>query len=150
MQTCIVPVVSYNYAAKDTKRCVGTLKTAICFGIALMFLGTLCFNLIPRQMLAVFTNDPEVIRIGAVGFHFVGISFIPMVVSLIFPVFFQAVGYGIKSSALTILRTVVLFVPLGYLFSRFGLNLFWLTFPVTEVITAAAGFLCFRGFSAQR
>lgn len=149
MQTCIVPVISYNYAAKDTKRCVGTLKTAICFGIALMFWGTLCFNLIPRQMLAVFTNDPEVIRIGAVGFHFVGISFIPMVVSLIFPVFFQAVGYGIKSSALTILRTVVLFVPLGYLFSRFGLNLFWLTFPVTEVITAAAGFLCFRGFSAQ-
>ena len=61
-----------------------------------------------------------------------------MVTSLTFPVFFQAVGSSFKSSALTVVRTVVLFVPLGCLFSRFGLNQFWLTFPVTEVLTSAA------------
>lgn len=54
-----------------------------------MFIGTLVFNLIPGQMLRVFTSDPQVIAIGTVGFHFVGISFIPMVTSLIFPVFFR-------------------------------------------------------------
>mgnify|MGYP007005866695 CR=1 FL=1 len=96
-----------------------------------MFIGTLVFNLIPGQMLRVFTSDPQVITIGMVGFHFVGISFIPMVTSLIFPVFFQAVGAAVKSSLLTVVRTVVLFVPLGYLFSRLGLNDFWFTFPVT-------------------
>ena len=42
------------------------------------------------------------------------------VTSLIFPVFFQAVGAAVKSSLLTVVRTVVLFVPLGYLFSRLG------------------------------
>ena len=111
-----------------------------------MAVGTLCFLLIPSQMLRVFTQDDRVIQIGRVGFRFVGVSFLPMVTSLIFPVFFQAVGAGLKSSLLTVVRTVVLFVPLGYLFSRFGLTWFWLTFPVTEVLTSLEGVFFYRRF----
>lgn len=146
MQTCIVPVISFNYAAGSMERCKKTLTTAIGFGLALMAMGALCFNLIPEQMLRVFTSDALVIEIGKIGFRFVGISFIPMVTSLIFPVFFQAVGSGIKSAFLTVIRTVILFVPLGFLFSRFGLNWFWLTFPVTEIITSTVGILFYRRF----
>lgn len=149
MQTCIVPVVSYNYAAKQLDRCRKTLKSAILFGLALMALGMLCFLILPTQMLRVFTNDELVVEIGRVGFHFVGVSFLPLVTSLTFPVFFQAVGSSLKSSMLTIVRTVILFVPLGYLFSRFGLNWFWMTFPVTEVITSAVGFRFYRQFLRQ-
>ena len=69
-----------------------------------------------------------------------------MVTSLTFPVFFQAVGQGLKSSLLTIVRTVVLFVPLGFLFSRFGLTWFWLTFPCTEILTTLLGFIFYKGF----
>ena len=68
--------------------------------------------------------------------------------SLIFPVFFQAVGYSLKSSLLTVIRTVVLFVPLGYLFSRWGLTWFWLSFPVTETLTSLVGFVFYRQFLA--
>ena len=146
MQTCIVPVISFNYAARKIQRCKKTLTTAIGFGLVLMSMGTLCFNLIPTQMLQVFTSDALVIEIGSIGFHFVGISFIPMVTSLIFPVFFQAVGSSLKSSFLTVIRTVILFVPLGFLFSRLGLNWFWMTFPVTEVITSAVGFAFYHQF----
>lgn len=144
MQTCIVPVISFNYACGNEKRCKKTLFTSICFGWILMSFGTLCFMIIPGPMLSVFTNDNLVMAIGKYGFHFVGISFIPMVTSLIFPVFFQAIGASLKSSLLTIIRTVVLFVPLGYLFSRFGLNIFWLTFPVTETITSIAGIFLYK------
>lgn len=146
MQTCIVPVISFNYAARNIDRCKKLLSTAICFGLALMAVGTLCFVTIPAQMLRVFTSDEQVVEIGRIGFRFIGISFLPMVTSLIFPVFFQAVGASMKSSALTVIRTVVLFVPLGYLFSRFGLNWFWLTFPVTETITSAVGAVYYRQF----
>lgn len=149
MQTCIVPVISFNYAARNIDRCKKTLTSAICFGLVLMTMGMLCFNIFPSQMLRVFTSDPSVIEIGSVGFHFVGISFIPMVTSLIFPVFFQAVGSSLKSSFLTVIRTVVLFVPLGFLFSRFGLNWFWMTFPVTEVITSVVGLIYYRQFLAS-
>lgn len=146
MQTCIVPVISYNYAARNIERCQKTLSASIVFGMSLMALGTLCFVCIPSQMLRVFTSDELVIAIGRVGFRFVGISFLPMVTSLIFPVFFQAVGLSLKSSLLTVIRTVVLFVPLAYLFSRFGLNWFWLTYPVTEVITSLTGAYFYRQF----
>ncbi len=146
MQTCIVPIISFNYAARKIRRCKQTLLTSVFFGIALMSLGTLCFETIPTPMLRVFTSDEMVVEIGRVGFHFIGVSFIPMVTSLIFPVFFQAVGSGVKSSLLTIVRTVVLFVPLGFIFSRFGLTWFWLTFPVTELLTTALGFGFYQQF----
>lgn len=146
MQTCIVPIISFNYAARNIDRCKKTLMTAIGFGLAMMVVGTLCFVSIPGPMLRVFTADPLVIEIGCIGFRFVGISFLPLVTSLTFPVFFQAVGYSLKSTALTVIRTVVLFVPLGYVFSRFGLTWFWMTFPVTEIITSIAGIVFYRQF----
>ena len=149
MQTCIVPVISFNYAARDIARCSQTLRDSIIFGMALMALGTVCFLAIPGPMLRVFTSDEQVIEIGTVGFRFVGVSFIPLVTSLIFPVFFQAVGSGVKSSLLTVLRTVVLFVPLGYAFSRFGLTWFWLTFPVTETVVTIVGFIFYKRFMAS-
>ena len=146
MQTCIVPVISFNYAAKNVKRCSKTLWWAIGFGVALMLLGVLCFEAIPAQMLHVFTSDTSVIKIGTAAFRIIGISFVPLVTSLTLPVFFQAVGMSLKSSLLTIIRTVVLFVPLAFLFSRFGLNFFWLTFPVTDSLTSLVGFLFYRQF----
>ena len=118
----------------------------IFFGIALIATGTLCFTLMPGTMLRVFTADSAVVDIGCIAFPFIGISFIGMVTSLIFPVFFQAVGSGFISSLLTVVRTVVLFVPLGYAFSRFGLEWFWLTFPVTEGLTSLLGYCLYRRF----
>jgi len=146
MQTCIVPIISYNYAARKIRRCRETLKSALLFGVILMTFGTLCFELIPAPMLRVFTSDENVVAIGSVAFHFIGISFIPMVTSLIFPVFFQAVGFSLKSSMLTVVRTVILFVPLGFIFSQFGLTWFWMTFPVTETLTSLLGYHFYRSF----
>lgn len=146
MQTCIVPVISYNYACGKIKRCREVLRDSVIFGMCLMSVGTLLFETIPTQMLGVFSNDSEVIAIGTSGFRLIGVSFIPMVTSLTFPVFFQAVGNAVKSSVLTLVRTLFLFVPLGYLFSRISLGSFFLTFPVTETLTSAVGFIFYIGF----
>ena len=132
MQTCIVPILSYNYATMKIDRCKKTLSLALIYGVSLMMIGVLCFELMPGQMLHVFSHDAEVIRIGKVAFRIIAASFIPLVTSLTFPVFFQAVGKAFTSSLLTVVRTVFLFVPLGYAFSRIGLNFFWLTFPVID------------------
>lgn len=146
MQTCIVPVISYNYAANDIDRCKKVLFAAVKFGWVLMGLGALCFLLLPGQMLGTFSSDQTVIDIGTVGFRIIGISFLPQVTSLIFPVFFQAIGKSLKSTVLTVVRNVALFVPLGFLFSRFGLDAFWLTFPMTELITSLVGIVLYKNF----
>lgn len=147
LQTCIVPILSFNYAAGSFDRCKKTLSTSLIYGMALMFIGTLCFEFIPAQMLGVFTSDQRVIDIGAWGFHIIGVGFLPMVTSLIYPVFFQAVGKPVTSSLLTVVRTVILFVPLGYLFAKLGLTYFWLTFPVTEVLTTITGAVMYKRFT---
>ena len=150
MQTCIVPVISYNYAAGNLRRCHKTLMESIVFGMALMSTGTLFFELIPGPMLRVFSQDPEVLRIGVYAFRCIGPSFLPIVTAQIFPVFFQAASYALKSSFLTILRTVILFVPLGWLLARLGgLEAFWMVFPITEILTTLGGVLCYRQFLQQ-
>lgn len=146
LQTCIVPMISFNYAQQNTKRCRSILWDSFIAGAVLMGMGTLCFLFIPSQMIRFFSHDSEVLRIGVHGFRIIGLSFVPMAVSLLFPVFFQAVGSPFKSSALTVIRTVFLFVPLGWLFARFGLYYFWLTYPITEIITSAVGFAMFSRF----
>ena len=146
MQACIVPVISYNYAAQNLDRCKKVLNTSMAFGMVLLFIGTLCFLFIPEQLLNFFSKDEQVISIGINAFRIIGISFIPLVSSLTYPVLFQAVGASFKSSLLTIIRTVFLFVPLGYAFSRFGLQYFWLTYPITEIITTTVGFFMTRSF----
>lgn len=146
MQTCIVPIISYNFASKKYERCKRALNLAIIYGMALMLLGVLCFELIPEPMLRFFSKEDEVIRIGINAFRVIGISFISLVTSLTYPVLFQAVGASLKSSLLTIVRTVCLFVPLAYLFSRFGLQYFWYTFPATDGIVSVIGFFMSRKF----
>lgn len=146
MQTCIVPIVSFNYAARNTERCRKTLWTSVVFGMALMFIGTLCFVFIPEPLLRFFSSDELVIQIGKTAFPLIGLSFLPLVTSLTFPVFFQAVGLSLKSSMLTVIRTVLLFVPLAYAFSRFGLEYFWLTYPVTDGLTSLVGLMLYLRF----
>ena len=147
MQTCVVPVISYNYAARKIDRCKKTLNIALLFGAGLMVLGTLCFEIFPEEMIKFFSSDMQVVDIGITAFRIIGLSFVPLAVSLTYPVLFQAVGRSLTSSAMTILRTVFLFVPLAYLFSRFGLAYFWLTYPVTDSLISILGFtLSYRFF----
>lgn len=146
MQTCIVPIISYNFASNRVDRCKKTVNTAILFGASLMVLGTLCFEIIPGPMLRIFSSDHQVISDGIVAFRIIGISFIPLSISLTYPVLFQAVGKSLMSSFLTIIRTVVLFVPLAYIFSRVGLTYFWLTYPVTDTIVSIIGFILATSF----
>lgn len=144
MQTCIVPIISFNYSAGNRDRCNKTLKDAVLLGMVLMLIGVLCFEIMPSGLMGTFSKDSEVIRIGSYALRVIAISFVPMVTSLIFPVFFQAIGSAFKSSALTVLRTIVLFVPLGWVLAHFGLESFWFTFPITEVITTTVGFIMYR------
>lgn len=144
LQTCIVPIISYNYAIGDKERCKSILWNSCLFGAIFMMLGVICFDGFPVTLLRVFSKDDQVVEIGRWAFRWIGISFIPMVTSLIFPVFFQALGKGIKSMVLTVVRTVVLFVPLGWILAKISLNAFWFTFPITEVVTSIVGLIFYR------
>lgn len=85
----IVPIISsFSYEASDLEHCNETLSDAFRFDLVLIAVGTLCFVTIPAPVLHVFVSDERVVEVGQIGFRFIGVSFLPMVTTLIFPVYF--------------------------------------------------------------
>ncbi len=144
LQICIVPVLSYNYSIGQVGRCKELLKKSIIMSAVLMIVGIFSFEFFPEELIGIFVNDLETFDIGKTAFRIIAISFLPAILSLIFPYFFQAIGKGKESIILTVLRQVVLFVPLAFVFSNFGLDFIWLTFPITEIITSSLGIYFFK------
>lgn len=141
---CIVPVLSFNYAINRKDRCKRVFLETVAVSAAFMLLGVAIFVLLPKQSIGIFSNDTEVLNIGNVAFRIIGASFVPAVLSLTFPILFQAIGKGKESIFITVLRQVVLLVPLALVFSFAGLNYVWLTFPVTEIITCSISMIFYK------
>ena len=100
-----------------------------------MVIGILCFELIPGQLIGLFSEDDLVKQIGTTAFRIIGISFLPACVSLMSPVFFQALGKGVKSVLLSLTRQIFCLIPIFYAFSFIGLDYTWIAFPVAETTT---------------
>ena len=143
LQTCMVPLISYNYARKNYSRCTGTMRIALWVSAVFMVLGLICFVGIPGQMASIFSDSEAVRKISLSAFPIIGSSFLPAVFSLMMPVFFQAIGSGGKSMFLSLLRQIFCLVPLFWLFSRLGLWESWIAFPVSEIIAGAVGMLLY-------
>nr|WP_191383786.1 MATE family efflux transporter [uncultured Lachnoclostridium sp.] len=145
LTTCIIPILSYNYAAGNRDRCTDILRKSIAMTAVCMAVGALAFEAIPRQLLSIFAADqPAVLDIGTTAFRIIGASFIPIAVSLVIPNYFQAIGKGKQSIALALLRQIGLLIPLAWCLSFIGLTYVWLAFPISEVITAAASCVLYR------
>lgn len=145
LQTCIVPLLSYNHAKGDYKHCKTVLNHTLLISAAFMLAGFLCFEFIPASLLGIFSKDATVLEIGSVAFRIIGFSFFPAVVSLTMPVFFQALGKGLPSMALSITRQLFCLIPIFWGLSRIALTWAWLAFPISEVIVSVLGlFLLYR------
>ena len=61
--------------------------------------------------------------------------------SLIFPVFFQAIGAALPSILLSLTRQIFCLIPVFWFFSRIDLSYAWFAFPIAEVITGTLGLI---------
>ena len=122
LQTCIVPVLSYNYAAKKYKRCQTILNESVLFSMLFMLIGVFCFELLPGTLLGLFSHDPDVFSIGITAFRIIGLSFLPAVVSL-----------------LSLIRQLGCLIPIFFALSKIGLSYTWIAFPASEIITGVIG-----------
>ena len=139
LQTCIVPVISYNYAIKRYDRIKSIMNCSFVISAVTMLIGIICFEFLPTQIISVFNKTEKVLSIGKIAFPIIGISFAPATFSFIIPTLFQSIGNSVPSVILTLLRQIFGLIPLFYLFSLIGLNYTWIAFPVAESITAIVG-----------
>lgn len=144
LQTCIVPVLSYNYARKEYQRCRSTMSLSFLVSALFMLVGVVGFVFFPNALISLFADSASVHEIGRIAFPIIGSAFIPAVFSLIMPTFFQAIGMGVKSTLLSLTRQIFCLVPLFYLFSLAGLDYCWIAFPASEIISGSVGMLAYR------
>lgn len=148
LQTCIVPVLSYNYANKSYRRCRDLMNFSCFISAAFMIVGIICFVFFPEKLMSVFSKSEAVMEIGSVAFPIIGASFLPAVISLMMPVFFQAIGYGGTSLMLSLTRQVFCLIPIFRILAEFGLNYTWCAFPISEIIAGGIGLVIY--FSVLR
>ena len=143
LQTCIVPVISYNYSRKNYLRCRKVFSCSVFISSALMLIGMAAFELIPDKLIMIFSRDETVISIGVTAFRIIALSFIPIVFSLMPPTYLMSVGLSGQSAFLSILRQVICFVPIFKLLSLAGLDYCWWAYLITELITGTAAMIMY-------
>lgn len=143
LQTCIVPVLSYNFNAGDIERCKKIFKTSLVISAAFMAVGIFAFEVLPVQVLKIFGAGDGVVAIGENAFRLIGLGFLPSVFSMMTPVYFQAIGASKTSTFLSVLRQLICLVPIFWAFSLIGLDYCWLSFPISETITGSVGMILY-------
>lgn len=149
LQQVILPVISFHYGAGKNERIKDTLKYSVLFSCGIMLLATIIFLAIPEQLLSIFSDSASIMEIGRHALRIISGSFIPAGFVMMFTVYFQGIDRGRASIFITVLRQIILLVPLAWIFHYAGLHFVWLTFMVTEIISAFVCLILYRRPSSR-
>ena len=135
----IMPIIGYNYGAKNKERLMRAYKISLLMAISIMTFGILVFQLMPVKIFDLFSATPEMYSVGVYAFKVISIGFILAAYGIICSVFFQGMGHGVYSLLVSLARQLVGVIPLAFLFSSvFGLYGIWWAFPASELIGTIA------------
>lgn len=137
MNNALIPILSYNYGANQMERIRESIRFALWMSCVIMAIGTVVFQLFPTQLLYLFDAKEAMLSIGIPALRTISVSFVFAGISMVLCSVFQALGSPNHSLLVTLLRQMVILLPLAYGFSSaFGLDMCWWSFPITEVLCA--------------
>lgn len=142
----MVPLVAYNYAAKNYPRMNETVKCARLLGLAVGAASIVLYELFTPQIARFFISDAETSALAA-QFLRVRILATPFMFMCFFTVYlFQAYGLGHVSFALSLVRFVALNIPMLLLLDRlFGASgVVWAQVAADGLTAALSLFVYFR------
>lgn len=150
LRDTITPIVSFAFGMRDKRRVKDGIRFGVLYTSVIMLAGTVLLELTAEPLCSAFGLSGQTqslcvsaVRIISAGFLFAGIS-------LSLQGVFQALDKGLSSLIISLLRQLVLVLPVAWLFSGFvngdlsNAWLIWLTFPVAELITAAVAVLLMK------
>lgn len=146
LRDAITPIVAFANGMKDKKRIMDGIKYGLLYTAVLMILGTIITECFPYQFATLFNAGMSkeyfigAMRVISISFLFAGIN-----VSL--QAIYQALEGGIQSLVISLLRQLVLILPLAALFAGYvkrgeaAATLVWWAFVITEVATCIVGII---------
>lgn len=135
LNNAMIPIVAYNYGARNRKRILDTVKLSAITATVVMLLGVAIFQTVPGPLLEMFDASENMLEIGIPALRIISISFILAGYNIIITSVFQAFGNGLYSLIISVVRQLVVVLPLAYIFAvKFGLNAIWFSYPLAEIV----------------
>ncbi|TCK97824.1 putative MATE family efflux protein [Natranaerovirga hydrolytica] len=142
------PIVGYNFGAKQFNRLKEALKLSLLVATIIATLSSLIGIFFPIAVFSLFENDPNFIEAGAYALRIVIFCFPLVGIQIVAAALYQALGKALPSIILSILRQVVILVPLVLILPRLlsdSLLGVWLAFPISDFIAfVIAGFFMLK------
>ncbi len=148
-----------SWTEKSEKGCKGSRQRLVFrtydLSVVLMLFALLGAELFANQFAILFNA-------GQSRFYFIGamriisISFLFAGVNIAYQGIYQALDGGIESLVLSLLRQLVLILPLAVLFyflvqnGQMTISLIWWAFPITEIISAMVGTLFLKRIEKKK
>ena len=130
----LIPIVAYNYGAGYGDRIKKAIRYSICAACTYMFIGFLIFELAPDKLLMIFDASDNMIAMGTPALRIIVLSFLLAGANVIVTGIFQALDSAIYSLIVSVLRQLVIVLPVAYILSRIiGLNGVWAAYPIAEI-----------------
>lgn len=140
----VMPIMGYNYGAKNKDRLLKALKYSLFIALGIMAFGLVIFQLFPHQLLSMFSATDDMYIIGEPALRLISLCFLPAAVGIMFSTVFQAVGRGVRSLIISLLRQLLLILPIAYFLSLSGqVTYVWLAFPLAEIMSILVSVIFF-------
>lgn len=129
-----LPLVAYNFGAKLKDRVLNLCKIGLKVGIIFGIFGFLLMQFFGINLFIIFNEEPEFLEIASVASRIMAFNMLFAPVSIIYSNYFQALGNGKYSLSVSIIRQLIIILPLAVILSKISLNAVWFSFPIAECI----------------
>lgn len=144
----LVPIVAYNYGARQPRRILRAIQLSVIYATAIMLLGLLAFQLIPQVFLSIFMSEGasgDMLSIGVPALRIISLSFVFAGFGIVCSSVFQALGHGVLSLLVSLVRQLIVLLPVAFVLSRtLGLDAVWWSFPIAELFSVVLSALFLR------
>ena len=139
----VMPIMGFNYGARKKSRLLSALKYGIMIAAIIMALGTLLLWLCPQWLLLMFNATQNMLDIGVIALRIISLHFVFAAAGIMLSTFFQALGKGVKSLIMSVMRQIVVILPVAYAMSFVGLEYIWYSFLIAELVSLSLGIFFF-------
>ena len=147
MSQGVIPLIGYNYSAKNYKRMMSAVRTTFALSISIAALGTLFLLTGAGFIVRAFIDDPQTVMYGSRFQRIICVTGVFIPVSMVIITMFQSVGRKITPLILSMLRKGGVDIPAMLLMNRLvGIyGIAWAT-PIADTVSMVVAVICFVPF----
>ncbi len=132
----MVPIIAYNYGAKNADRVKKTVKLTIITAVCIMCVGLAVFEAMPELLLSFFNASDNMLKIGVPALRIIACHFALAGFCIIAGSVCQAIGNPMHSLITSVCRQLIVLLPVAWLLSKTGvLDAVWFAFPIAEMFS---------------